>query len=288
VPVGVATKTAVEGTAALIGEQARFDLLDALYRADFRATGDAVPEYLWFDLMHDPMTREQIERAREVAGKLVVPQFVIGMWSDKRYDEVTRATNQPPDITPYVEKRISRAKRAAEANPRSLMAQQGLCAMYLSAGRYEDALRFATETLARIRGPGGTAAYKDTQSQTARMEGCEYDAHYRLGHWDFVEKTVRARAELLFDGKPWNDYLFELAQFYVDSDRGAAAEMIEMLRDENSRYYTLYSLQEFKLPAQTERARVWRERFNAMIQRTDVRATLEKVGRRGKFAVPED
>jgi hypothetical protein len=68
---------------------------------------------------------------------------------------------------------------------------------------------------------------------------------------------------------------------------GAAAEMIEMLRDADSRYYTIYSLQELAQPAQTERTRQWRERFNAMSQRADVRAVLDKVGRRGKFAIPE-
>jgi hypothetical protein len=60
-----------------------------------------------------------------------------------------------------------------------------------------------------------------------------------------------------------------------------------MLRDADSRYYTIYSLQEFAQPARTERTRQWRERFNAMSQRADVRAVLDKVGRRGKFAIPE-
>lgn len=357
--VDLATRIAVDATSEVIGEQAHFEMLDALHRADFRASGNAVPEFLWFDLLHDLMARDQIERAREVAGQLVVPQFVIGMWADRRYDIVTLTKEQAPDIAPFVQKRIDRSKRAAEANPRSLTTQQSLCSIYISAGRYDDALKLATETLARIRAPGGDAIFRDSESQIGRMEGCEYEAHYKLGHWDFVEKTVRARADLVFNGKPWNDYLFDLAQFYVDAGRGtaalhvldlpelqgefaggrlahyrmvehmaalqagkperaatalaalkaqrtdnrqvymaalldendlagAAAELVEMLRDENSRYYALYSLQDFTLPAQTERTRQWRERFTAMSARAEVRALIKEIGRLGKFAVPEN
>lgn len=353
---GEANRVANYATAEYIGADARLRLLESLYRAKWNSDPVDQTDYLWHELALELLRRGQTTRAREVASNLVVPGFVIGLWSDKRYDAITDAAIQRLDIRPYVARRIARAREAVAREPASLVPLHTLCNVLVDSGQLADAEQLMAATRKKLR--DNPAAYRDgdPEGNLRELASCQLEINRESGRWDLVEKAYRMQVEAIDAGTPDPWDLFQLAQFYVSMDRGAeaqpyldrllpqtaenselassfhfvqhqaaqqagnaarakaslawlredkqeilnycgalidaneldqaAAQLIANLRDPAHRVDALLMLQEYRVFAETERAKRYRIRLDSLRDRPDVQAVALAVGRLDSYPIP--
>ncbi len=138
-----------------------------------------------------------------------------------------------------------------------------LAGLYARLGRPADSL----DVIERV---GGRSEYGSMQEQSVRLR-----AYAQLGDADGV------RSALDFMSEHRDDALgtYQSALVTVDDVDAAAAVLIERLDDERDRADALYSVQDFADSPRTPFEEKEGERWSELMERADVSAAIERVGR---------
>jgi len=185
--------------------------------------------------------------------------------------DVYKDLGQWEKIEPFL---LSHAQRPEAGRP-ALPHQLALALFHVEFSRGAEALQI----LDHIE-PGA----EFSPDQRAYYQAIEHAAALQTNNPQRAEK-VRAAMKRSEDPHHW--YLNVLLD--ANDMDGAAAEVIRRLNHPYLRTPELYSLQTFRKPAaETPHSSLWAERFEALKQRPDVRAAINKVGRTASFDITRE
>lgn len=171
--------------------QERFDLLNALFDADYKIMFDTEPSYLWLVLATESLERQDKKRAREAARHITAPSILVAMRIDRRFDALTSEDPKTFDVRAAAEREARKMKTAMKENPKKLIAvvQYGYALHTL--GKFEDMLSLAEGILAKVeQAPKDEPLYEDLDDHLNWIHNHKATALRALGKWDEAAATL--------------------------------------------------------------------------------------------------
>lgn len=339
------------------GSQAKVDFLQTLLDAKWDdPTGDA--SALWHLLALLRLERGEPVAARAAMRRIVHPDLIVSMRSDRRFDAVVERNGWAFNVERAAVRAVEAMQEKTEARPDDLDAKVQLTYALLDAGDHEGLIRLVDGVLASDDGSGREAAdgnAERTPSQHAWLLNNRAVALYRLGRTqEALADMERARrlptrsgpnvSQTLnlgefhcilgraddakrmadaVDAAPVSDYgrMFQarvrLCAAWLSRDaRGmrrafatirkgrahseeihldalvmlerldeAAQALIALLDAPRERADILQALQSYREVAPTPTLQRLRSQREALLARDDVKAAIERVGRRERYGV---
>lgn len=175
------------------GSPRRVEYLQSLFDARWER-----PEYgsdrLWYQLALAHLENGDEDRARAVVRRIIAPELVVRMRSDRRFDSAIDRDGWTFDAGRSAERAIEAQRDRVAAQPRNLMARVQLTYRLLEAGQHAQTLRVADEALRAIAeaGVADEAPFDDIQQQIWLMNNRAI-ALRRLGRVDeALDELLRA------------------------------------------------------------------------------------------------
>jgi tetratricopeptide (TPR) repeat protein len=159
---------------------ARFQLLEALYAAQWKIDYGFEPSEAWADFARLLLERGDVERATAVSSRITSPRVLLALRVDKRFDPVVHAAPARFDIDKAMAEEVTTLERLSAASPRQLALKYELIYACLEAGRAEHALQLADAILSD---KSRETAYDDYEDQINWILDARADALRRLGKW---------------------------------------------------------------------------------------------------------
>jgi tetratricopeptide (TPR) repeat protein len=199
---------------------ARFDLLCALFDAEWQFTSSVEPASAWDRLVRMHVDRGDWASAGEVLQKLRSPGPVLRMRIDKRFDRLVRAYPERFDVKTVALEQLRDWQAAMRRQPRSAYTTYDTIVAHLQLGNYYEALRLADNTLARSRKAGSPeAAYDDVSEAYHYIYVGRSEALLGLGNWKAAETEMKST--MIENGDV--DGRIDLAGLYSALDRADEA-----------------------------------------------------------------
>jgi tetratricopeptide (TPR) repeat protein len=130
-------------------DESRYRIMGRLFATGWTARHGTEPNYLWLDLAQRHLEHQNASAARKVAKKIFEPAALLQMRVDQRFDSVVSADRTHFDVAAAIERKVARLHAEAAASPRSTDAWMQYAYALQGAGRYEEALTFANDAIAR-------------------------------------------------------------------------------------------------------------------------------------------
>ncbi|HTW39107.1 MAG TPA: hypothetical protein VMD49_11110 [Steroidobacteraceae bacterium] len=204
--------------------EARFQLLEALYAADWVDQFGVAPAAFWGDLALELAERGQLERAVEVARHTNSPRFVVLARSAKAFDELVRQGGDAFDIEAASKRQVDEWYAAVRRSPRQLEALVHLCYALLDVGRYEEVYRITAAVMART---AQASSFHDVFDDDEQWFNWILNSHSQaleaLQRWQDAEWELRAAADRLEDGHRNVSNTLRLAEYEIAMGRGGEA-----------------------------------------------------------------
>lgn len=178
----------------------RVEYLQALFDARWER-----PEYgsdrLWYQLALALLENGDDDRARAVVRRIVVPELVVRMRSDRRFDPAIDRESWSFDPGRSAERAIEAQRDRVAAQPRSLMARVQLTYRLLEAGQHAQTLAVADDALRAIAEAdvAEEAPFDDIQKQVWLMNNRAI-ALRRLGRIDEARDELLRASRLVESG----------------------------------------------------------------------------------------
>jgi tetratricopeptide (TPR) repeat protein len=180
----------VGGTVRELGKQPatrsrKFELLNALFAANYKTLYDTEPSWFWLTLATDAIERKDLKRAREVAKRIDDSSTLVSMRIDKRFDELTASEPRAFDVRAAAERRARHLERVMKDEPKSLgPAVQYGYALY-TLGRFEELLSLADGLIAKVaKAAKPEELYSDLDESLSWIHNHKASALRALGRWD--------------------------------------------------------------------------------------------------------
>jgi tetratricopeptide (TPR) repeat protein len=135
-----------------------FDLLEALYAANWKVDGQIEPSYQWRDYALALLERGRKQEAKHVTPRIKRPSVLISMRVDKRFDEIVKSAPDMFNIDKAVDADIADLRGFVLKNPRSMQSVIELTYALLKARRYDEVLSLTDSVVQKAN---GKSAYDD-------------------------------------------------------------------------------------------------------------------------------
>ena len=204
--------------------QARFELLQALYFANWVDENGVPPAELWGELALELTENRQLALGLEVARRVDSPRFVVAARTDRRFDALVSQGGYAFDIDWAADRQVDDWSRAVRRNPRRLESVVQLAYALLDVGRYEDAYRVTSSVMARMAKAASFSDLYDDNDPWFNWILTGYSASLLgLGRWTDAEGELRSAADRLEYGHRNQRNIITLARFEADMGRGREA-----------------------------------------------------------------
>jgi len=200
--------------------EARIDLLQALYSA-YWVDEDGVPPYgLWGELAAELFEKGRVDQALAIARQVDSPRFVLWMRVDKRFDALVKKDPDAFDIDRAGAQEVAVWIDAANRYPRRLDPIVKLTNALLDVGRYEDVLKITGGVLARVRDAADfKRVFNDDETGLNWILDNHAAALAAQQDWKDAEWDRRAAADRLEHGRRNVSNVINLAAFEVNLGR---------------------------------------------------------------------
>jgi beta-barrel assembly-enhancing protease len=141
-----------------------FDLMAALYDANWELDGPIEPSSVWRDYALALLERGKIKEAKQVALRIRKPSVLISVRVDKRFDPIAAASPENFNIDKAVESEIAELREIVQKSPRSLQHVTELTYALLKARRYDEVLTLTDAATQRASDRSGKPAYDDAEN----------------------------------------------------------------------------------------------------------------------------
>lgn len=203
----------------------RIAYLQALFDANWKGGTAGAPDAVWFKLARARLEQGDDARARIVARRIGNPGILISMRADRRFDPLLDRDGWRANVSHAAERGVERARTLVSAHPDKLEPVTALGYQLLFAGRHEDMLALADDTLARIAAaPLDSPAFTDLHQQVWLMN-YKSIALRRLGRVDEAVEELRRASRLGENGGMNVSQALNLAT--IECDRGNADAALE-------------------------------------------------------------
>jgi len=135
----------------------RFELVDALDDADWAPTDRRVPADMWLRQTLRWLERGNTAEAIRLSRRLFGPYAAVSVRVDRRFDAVLAADPARWNVAAAAEALIAKDRELVAAEPNGLERRNELTDALLIAGRFQEALRLADESLALALPTDGSA-----------------------------------------------------------------------------------------------------------------------------------
>jgi tetratricopeptide (TPR) repeat protein len=233
-------------------EQARFQLLGALFTARWKTKSNVEPDEAWRDLAIFLLERNARERAAEVSNRITDPLMLVAMRVDNRFADLVRENPGHFDIDKMQAHRIERFREEVASQPRSLQVLVQYLGSLSSAGRYQKVLDLADEAITRADA-SRVPPYDDIKEYLSWIRYARAKAVLHLGRWpQAVEELERAR-RMPEHGKVNVSQSINLGELYCRLDRPKEAlEVIAPITNDLLSKYGRMELEGVRLRAATQ------------------------------------
>jgi tetratricopeptide (TPR) repeat protein len=196
-----------------------FDLMAALFAANWKMEGMFEPSYIWRDYAIALVERRKLAEAKRVVMRVQQPGLLISVRVDKRFDAIVKSSPEIIDIDKAVESEISSLRNIVQGSPRSMQAVIQLTYALLKARHYEEVLALTDEVMQKAeRGAGDKPVYDDADKLIWILNNRAI-AFGGLGQRDEeLELLIRA-ARRPEHGESNVSQAINLGEFYCDSGR---------------------------------------------------------------------
>lgn len=199
------------------------ELLSALFDARWTIEGVA-PDSLWFDLARLQLAQGNVDRAAQVARRIVNPRQVMMLIVDRRFDRITSAEGFERDLKAVYSTALQRANARSWAKPASLDGRLDAILLRIAGGRPDEALKLAEEVVARVVDGDGATYYSDFGDNYAWVQNNRARALGRLGRWDEALSQLRKAARRPESGGVNVSQSLNLGMMYAMLNRGDDAD----------------------------------------------------------------
>jgi hypothetical protein len=201
-------------------DDARFQLLDALYAAEWKLDYGFEPSQAWADFARLLLERGDLERAVAVSSRITSPRALLALRVDKRFDAVVRAAPQRFDVDAAAAREIGVLERLSADSPRQLALKYELIFACMDAAQFERALRLADAVLADA---SPEKAYDDYEDQINWILDARANTLRSLGKWREARRYLEQAAAHLEDGHPNVSNTINLAMLHAEFGRSREA-----------------------------------------------------------------
>ncbi len=253
----IARQSAVERKRA----PARYELLRALFDANWQPKYIGQPSSLWFDLARMHLDHGDRSAAAAVLERVTDPASVIRMRADRRFDALREANPDRFDVAATTEAQLRFARDQVARAPDALRPVTVLAAELMHLGRHAEALELAEAAIKRAKSPTAeTKPYIDGGEQFPWLLDVKAQALFGLGRFDDALRQ-RVEASLLQERGAQNvSQTINLAGLYTLLRRPVDA---------------LNTLREVGTPSEFGRMQAESVRLAAAVQLNDQRAVQE-------------
>jgi tetratricopeptide (TPR) repeat protein len=205
------------------GSQAKVDFLQTLFDAKWDdSTGDA--SALWHLLALLRLERGEPQAARTAMRRIVHPDLVASMRSDRRFDAVVDRDAWAFNVEHAATRAVEAMREKTEARPNDLDVKVQLSYALLDAGDHEGLMRLVDAVLASSADPGREAAggqAERTPAQHAWLLNNRAVALYRLGRTQEAIADMERARRLPTGGGPNVSQTLNLGEFHCTLGRAA-------------------------------------------------------------------
>jgi tetratricopeptide (TPR) repeat protein len=205
------------------GSQAKVDFLQTLFDAKWDdPTGDA--SALWHLLALLRLERGEPQAARTAMRRIVHPDLVASMRSDRRFDAVVDRDAWAFNVERAATRAVEAMREKTEARPNDLDVKVQLSYALLDAGDHEGLMRLVDAVLASSADPGREAAggqAERTPAQHAWLLNNRAVALYRLGRTQEAIADMERARRLPTGGGPNVSQTLNLGEFHCTLGRAA-------------------------------------------------------------------
>jgi tetratricopeptide (TPR) repeat protein len=197
-----------------------FDLLEAIYGANWKIDGLFEPYSVWRDYAVALLERARKADAKHVASRIKQPSSLISIRVDKRFDSIVKSNPELFDIDKAVETDIANLRKIVLKSPRNLQCVVELTYALLKAHRYDEVLSLTDEIIQKEKDSrNGEVAYDDINDNLIWILNNRAIALGGLGRRDEeLELLIRA-ARRPEHGDPNVSQAINLGGFYCDLGR---------------------------------------------------------------------
>jgi tetratricopeptide (TPR) repeat protein len=199
---------------------ARFQLLQALYAAQWKIDYGLEPSEAWADFARLLLERGDLQRAIAVSERITSPRVLLALRVDKRFDPVVRAAPARFDIDKAVVEQLTTLERLSAASPRELALKYELIYACLEAAQAERALHLADAVL---NDKSRESAYDDYDDQINWILDARADALRRLGRWREAQRYYEQAAARQEHGGPNVSNAINLGGLHAEFGRSREA-----------------------------------------------------------------
>lgn len=201
-------------------KSAQYDLLQALFAAEFRADLGQQPDYLWQKLSLMRLEHGDEAGAAAVAAKIISTEVLIAMRTDNRYAALVKADPGRYDIDKAATAEAKSRRELVAEHPRSLEALMQLGYALLLTREYGEMLKSCDTALERIRAaPKDAPAYDDEDKYRVWVMDNRARAQKRLGQWDEALAELEHAARRPENGGMNVSQAINLGDQYVEMSR---------------------------------------------------------------------
>ena len=195
-------------------------LLQALFDAHWKLTGDIEPSAAWRDLILRLLDKGRAAEASDVAARVTDVYVLIDMRADRRFDRIVEANAAQFDIGPAAERELHALQAAADKAPRSLRLKSEVIWVLLARQRYDAALAAADSILQDIRSTNfPEKLYGDLGDEQSRFLNLRAVALLRVGRFEeaLAQLTVASQLHEKYSGNV--DQLINLGSLFCSLER---------------------------------------------------------------------
>lgn len=225
-----------------------FDLMAALFAANWKVDGVYEPSSVWRDYAIALLGRNNFVEAKRVVLRIRQPGLLISVRVDKRFDPIIKWSPEIVDIDKAVVFEIADLHKIIQNSPRSMQAVIQLTYALLKARRYSEVLLLTDEVIQKAdRRTSNKPAYDDIEKLIWVLNNRAI-AFGGLGRRDEeLELLIRA-ARRPEHGEPNVSQAINLGEFYCDLGRPKDA-LFAILDVENTSPYGMTQVQTVHLCA---------------------------------------
>jgi hypothetical protein len=199
---------------------AAFELLKALYAANWKLKWNIEPSAAWRDLALLLLENDRPADANNVAHRITDTYVLIAMRSDQRFDAVVAANPAQFDIEAAAEREFKARQAAADEAPHSLKLKSQVIDSLLRQQHYEAALAASDSVLMDIRSTNyPRKLYEDYEDERSWFLNLRSMALQRVGRWDDAVAQLNAASLLLEKDSGNVDEMIDLAYLYCELAR---------------------------------------------------------------------
>jgi tetratricopeptide (TPR) repeat protein len=196
------------------------DLLEALYRADWKIDGLFEPSSEWRDYALALLERGRVNEAKQVTLRIRQPSVLISMRVDKRFDQIAKSSPELFNIDKAVDTDIANLREIVRKSPRSLQSVIELTYALLKARHYDEVLSITDAVMQKANDRGSSkSAYDDVNDSLIWILNNRAIALGGLGRRDEELKLLIRAARRPEHGEPNVSQAINIGQFYCDLGR---------------------------------------------------------------------